>query len=260
MRKRKLPNGMVERPGREGYYCDFQINGKRYREFLGTELDTAEEVLSKMRSRAIGAKHGVLDNDMPIEELREKFELRCAQKLRPSTVSRYELSLNTILDSMKATIVSELTVDKVMRYRQQRLADKLSPRAINHDTTVLNAMLNWGVKTNKIGSNPLRGLEPLLNDNPKNRRPLSDHEVKALLEKTKEPWHSIWYAYLVTGMRANELIELRFSDLDFANRQIIVRAARAKGKRERRIPMDARLHEILKRQLKGAKSRLPGRC
>jgi hypothetical protein len=35
MRKRKLSNGMVTRPGREGYYCDFQINGKRYPGVLG---------------------------------------------------------------------------------------------------------------------------------------------------------------------------------------------------------------------------------
>jgi integrase len=49
------------------------------------------------------------------------------------------------------------------------------------------------------------------------------------------------------------------SDVRRRNPPSIVRAARAKGKRERRIPMDARLHEILKRQFKGAKSRLPGR-
>lgn len=147
---------------------------------MATELDVAEEVLNKIKNRAIGAKHGVLDNDMPIAELREAFELRCSQNLRPSTVKRYKQSLNAILSGLNAINVSQFTVDKVMKFRQQRLA-RVTPRAVNHDTTVLGAMLNWAVKTNKIASNPLKGLEPLLHDNPKNRRPLGDHEVKLLL-------------------------------------------------------------------------------
>jgi hypothetical protein len=28
-RKRKLPDGMVQRPGRQGYYADFMVNGRR---------------------------------------------------------------------------------------------------------------------------------------------------------------------------------------------------------------------------------------
>jgi integrase len=48
-------------------------------------------------------------------------------------------------------------------------------------------------------------------------------------------------------MRLRELIRLTFDDIDWEGRELIVRAHKAKAKRERRIPIDKGLWKILKR-------------
>jgi integrase len=120
-------------------------------------------------------------------------------------------------------------------------------------------MLNWGVKHGVIGSNPLKAIKPLRHDCPRQRRPLSLAEVNRLLEASREPWKSVWYAFLTTGMRYAEVRELRFTDLDWTNREIIIRAGVAKNHRERRIPMDDRLYQILAERLAQRDQRQPGR-
>lgn len=68
-----------------------------------------------------------------------------------------------------------------MKYREWRLVSA-GPATVNHDLTILGAMLRWGVEKKLIGSNPLDGIKKLPNDNPRDGRPLADDEVARLLE------------------------------------------------------------------------------
>jgi integrase len=120
-------------------------------------------------------------------------------------------------------------------------------------------MLRWGVRQKKIGSNPLAELEPLPHDNPKEGRPLTNDKVKRLLERSPQPWRDIWYAYLVADMRKMELANLTFPDIDWQNRELIVRGSKSKNKKERRIPMDSGLEEIIAKQEAGREASKPGK-
>lgn len=51
-KKRELPSGMVQRPGRDGYYSDFQVSGRRIREFLSADFKSACQILNELKSRA----------------------------------------------------------------------------------------------------------------------------------------------------------------------------------------------------------------
>jgi integrase len=59
-------------------------------------------------------------------------------------------------------------------------------------------------------------------------------------------------------MRKAELGSLTFRDIDWAGRELIVRGGVAKNHKERRIPIDAGLWEILCRQRDGRHERRPG--
>jgi integrase len=60
-------------------------------------------------------------------------------------------------------------------------------------------------------------------------------------------------------MRKEDLAALTFRDIDWPSREIIVRRSVAKNHRERRIPIDAGLWDILQRQEAGREARQPGR-
>src|SRR5947199_92639 len=62
-RRRKLPDGMVTRPGRRGYYADFRVGGRRVQKKLGTDFDAAKSILHELRARAEKGGYGLLDND-----------------------------------------------------------------------------------------------------------------------------------------------------------------------------------------------------
>jgi integrase len=256
-RKRKLPDGMVTRPGRKGYYADFMAGGRRVQKKLGTDFDAACQILIELRSRAQKAEFGLLDNDYLLVTLRDAYLKRCAQELRPGTVQSYRTSINKILDWVGVPKVRQLDVAGVLAYREHRLQE-VCPRTINRDVDTFNFMLRWGVLQKMIGSNPLEGIKPLRHDRPKQGRALADEEVDRLLDRSRQPWRDIWYAFLVTGMRDDEVASLLFTDVDWEAREVIVRKHHAKGKRERRIPGDDGLWTILLRQRDTASTRSPG--
>src|SRR5262249_17243586 len=150
----------------------------------------------------------------------------------------------------------------VLTYREKRLAEGRSPRTINAEVGALHTMLNWAVDPARlIGSNPVAGIKALPHLRPKEGRPLADDEVPKLLEASPPQWRDIWYAFLVTGLRKSELAGLQFTPefLDWESREIIVPDWLAKNGVARRIPMDDRLHDILRRLEAGRMDRQPGR-
>jgi integrase len=59
------------------------------------------------------------------------------------------------------------------------------------DAGALSTMLEWGLKHQIIGSNPLKGLEPLPHDRPKEGRALENSEVSRLLDASPQHWHEV---------------------------------------------------------------------
>ncbi len=245
-RKRKLPEGMYQR-GRH-YYADFYAGGRRIRKKLATDLDAAKSILIELRSRAERADFDLLDNDFPLDNLREQYLRHCKQSLDEASEDRYRKAIDRILARLPATRVSQLAAGVVLTYRQERLADGVCPSTVNYEVAALHRMLLWGARNKVIGSSPLAGVKALPHLRPKDGRALDPEEVRRLLDASPPHWRDAWYAYLVTGMRLSELISLTFDDIDWESRELVIRAHRAKGRRERRLPIDDGLWDVLKRK------------
>jgi integrase len=69
----------------------------------------------------------------------------------------------------------------------------------------------------------------------------------------------VWYTLLVTGIRLNELAQLRFSNIDWEARELIVLPTVAKNHKPRRIPIDDQLYTILQNRLQERDGRQPGK-
>jgi len=248
MTKQRLPEGMTKR-GRV-YWADFRANGRRVRKSLSGNLKTARELLIELRARAERGDYGLLDNNVLVDTLKAEYLKHCRQTSKPNTVERYEGNLAAILPHMPRK-VSAVTIQRVMTYREERLAAGISPATINMDVTVLGGMFNWGVRHQLIGSNPLKGVGRLPHDRPKEGRALADSEVKALLDNSPQRYSDIWYVLLVTGVRITELASLRFADIDWEARELIVQRGVAKSHKARRIPIDNALWEIVSQMREG---------
>jgi hypothetical protein len=100
---------------------------------------------------------------------------------------------------------------------------------------------NWAVGREYLDRTPFRrGTEVLirleLEDN-KRRRRVSEEEEAALLAVTSPHLRSIIIAALDTGMRQGEMLALKFGDIDWKQRVIVLRGATTKSRRTRVVPI-----------------------
>lgn len=121
-------------------------------------------------------------------------------------------------------------------------------------------MLRRAVSEDKIKSNPIGRFELLEDYHTKEGRALADWEVRALLDTAPLPWRDFYFALLVTGMRCGEMAALRFDDIDWVAKELVVRSRTAKNNTERRIPIDPGLLTILERRRDARKDRKPGKA
>jgi integrase len=255
-RKRQLPDGMKIRNGE--YHCDFYAGGRRIRKRLSGDFKAACAILNDLKARADRADFGLLDNDVALDELREGFLRHARQTLKPKTVERYTVCFANLFRLLPVSRVHQIRMEVVRAYREERLAEEATPRTVNMEVIVLGTMLRWAVDEDKIGSNPIAGIKPLPDDHAKEGRALTDEEVRRLLDTSPARLRDIWYAFLVTGMRKDELASLTFQDIDWEAREVLVRRGVAKNHKQRRIPIDAGLWEILCCQRDAAADRQPG--
>src|SRR6266568_3197805 len=99
-RKRKLPDGMVTRPERRGYYADFRVGGRRIQRKLGTDFEAAKSILHELRARAEKAEFSLLDNNYTLASLKSTYLRHCSQALKPRTVDTYLGQLGNILGAL----------------------------------------------------------------------------------------------------------------------------------------------------------------
>ena len=100
-RRRKMPTGMFQKPGRPGYWCDFRAAGRRIQRKLSNDFDAASRILNQLRARADQAEYGLLDNNCSIQELKVAY-LRFVEQALPRSFGRYKQSLETVLAKIGA--------------------------------------------------------------------------------------------------------------------------------------------------------------
>jgi integrase len=126
----------------------------------------------------------------------------------------------------------------------------LAPASINRTLQLLRHMLNWAVGREYLDRTPFRrGTEILVRmerEDNKRRRRVSEDEEAALLAVASPHLRSMLIAALDTGMRRGEMLALRFGDIDWKRRLIVLRGVTTKSRRTRVIPIGtSRLFAVL---------------
>ena len=117
----------------------------------------------------------------------------------------------------------------------------LTPASINRTLGLLRHMLNWAVGREYLDRTPFRrGTEVLIRlerEDNKRRRRVSEEEETALLAVASPHLRSMIIAALDTGMRRGEMLALKFGDIDWKRRVIVLRGETTKSRRTRVVPI-----------------------
>lgn len=120
------------------------------------------------------------------------------------------------------------------------------PASLGMQYRVLHAFFNWLRREGLIASNPMDGISPI-------RQPkqypfvLEEHQLKALLGACEKSTlhgarnYAMLLLFVDCGLRLNELISLRLSDVSLAQRSLKVHG---KGARDRIVFVGARLPRL----------------
>jgi integrase len=123
---------------------------------------------------------------------------------------------------------------------------------VNRERSLLLRVLNVAKSDGVIASNPIGGksVKRLEEDNSRESRMLelglTDADMRRLIESADARTRPVVEIALLAGMRLGEILSLRWSQVDFPQRTLMITAAKSKSKRSRMIPLGWDLLEVFR--------------
>ena len=129
---------------------------------------------------------------------------------------------NVITEMSKKNKTKRVKDEKTGKYIKVDTGEKLSTWTMKHARKIMSIAFAQAFKEKYIAENPVIDIQiPKRQASP--RKTITVSELKILfknLESTR--WYWAFYFMLVTGLRRGELLALKWSDIDYANKRIIV--------------------------------------
>ena len=180
--------------------------------------------------------------------------------------------LRSNFDHLMQRPMEDVNLWVIEKWRSEELKRGKAKTTINRDVTTLKACLSKAVEWELLDANPLQKLKPIRTDGLTRARYLTSAEEAALRNalierdlrlrvnrvsgnawryaRRKAELPDLSAAYfadylqpmvlltLNTGLRRGEVLQLRWSDVDLLQRELIVRGNNAKSGKTRRIPLN----------------------
>ena len=142
--------------------------------------------------------------------------------------------------------IGTITEDDVEAFMQDLIRKGRAASTQNHYLQLFKAMSNWGLRKSYLTCpwiGPLTDLKRKRHTR-RSRRLQPDEEPK-LLQVAPPRLYRLIVAAIDTGCREGELLKLQMKDVYFTRRELRIRAPNAKNRRDRYIPISARLMAVL---------------
>lgn len=223
---------------------DFWFGGKRYIRVVGESKEQAEGAMAVHRNRLLDEKHGLASpiKDVRFDELAEDYFKKVSKHKR--SWRRDRLTLDHLERAFRGKLVSEITTKTVEEYKMKRLKD-VSKATINRETALLSNVYTTAVTWKHATSNPVKGVARYEEPDPVERPLTSDEEV-CLLNVASKHLKPIIVMLTNTGLRRNELLSLRWKNVYFTTRQLLIPKTNCKRKQMRMIPLNSVALETLR--------------
>jgi integrase len=226
------------------WYVDFTYCGKRIRQFGGHTKEKARNTLAKMRLEKLDEKLGYKKpklEDVTFEKFADDF-LNDYAKPNKRSWQRDEFSLKRLKEFFKGDMLGEIGPEKVERFKAKRQAD-VSPSTVNRELACLKTLFSKAVEWGRLETNPISKVKKFREPNARERI-LSQDEARRLIECASPEIQPVLIVALNTGMRRNEILSLKWKDLDFVRDFLSI--GDSKSGKGRKVPMNGAVREALK--------------
>ncbi len=193
-------------------------NGKRKyfnKTIQGTKKDAQRYLTAKLREKDLGVfvePASIAFNDYLDKWLTESAKPRLREVTLDSYRSLLKKHVREKLGSRKLSDIKPFDIQKIYN---QMTESGLSPRTIRYVHTILKTVFSQAVKWQMIVINPC-DIANLPRQQKNEMKAFSPEQVKRFLEAAKDDKHGLIFAFaLASGMRPEEYLALKWSDVDF---------------------------------------------
>lgn len=239
MSKMKMRN-----PKGLGSYRTLSNGSKQWRQRIDGEERTLTAKTSSELQEKINkiADLPIIKNKLKVSEWFEKWLDNIKKLKKPATYNQYKTlyeqhikpvigkrKINSIKQYDIQKVISEMNVKIVQKAEYDKNGNEIKPEKIGlstwtmkHTRKVMNIAFSKAFDDKYIAANPVQKIE-IPKKQAKPRKTLNTSELKILFKYAKNTrWYWALRFLLVTGLRRGELLALRWSDIDYENKRIIV--------------------------------------
>jgi len=213
---------------------------------VSPDRQTALEYKAEFDRKFFRKELGLQDTQKTWAEFVEEFLAYSQAKKRPATHTIDKRAIATFTNIIKPYKLTQLSPQQIEQWQQERLKS-VSPAQANKEFRHLKSALSKAVQWKYLENNPTKYVKQ--SKIPKNKpRFLDNGEIKTLLTIADDTMKLIIPTFIYTGLRISELINLRWKDVDFRQRQIVIQSHddfQPKDYEARAIPLHDDLFNIL---------------
>jgi integrase len=232
----------LRKRGRNWEY-DFYYKKHRYYGSIGrVSKQTAERIEAKIKADVIGGHFGMpSDRPMPtvieaVTEYLANYRLTHA----PQSVRRTTYLLITLMQRWGPERLDRITADRLNAYVRERLTAGHKPGYINSDLAALRAFFSTveHIMPNPLKTHGDRSRQVFIPNRSERTRMLTDEEEARLWKTLTPELQPIVLLALHTGLRLEEVLGLRWAEVDRARRLLILPPDRTKTDEPRLLPLN----------------------
>ena len=227
---------------KSSYYAIFSYGRKKKWIRIGDVTKTeAKKVLKKLELERTTASLFKEKKSICLSSFRGKYLSYSQVNKKPVTIAGETRSLRLLQNLVGDVPLDDITTEVVEEYKESRVKRGLKPNSVNRELAYIRAMLYKAKEYKYLESVPKFKMLKIQKLPPKS---LSVEEVEKLLATASPYIKPMIVVMLNTGVRTQELLGLRFSDIDYE--AMVLRVSSPKTMDYRVIPINDSLCRMLR--------------
>jgi integrase len=231
--------GLYKRKDSQFYWMTFKINGKKVHESTKTANKKLAERIHAKRLTEISEGRWFPNEAKrrTFEELRDRYMKEYAIPNKAHrTIEKDKCSFKRLSEFFGGCTLAEITPQKIANYKRLRRESGIKPATLARELELLRAALNIAVREWEwLEVNPFWKVRI---EQPKGHKErwVTLKEQESLLEASPAWLRDIILFALNTGMRQDEILSLKWSQVDMLRRTVTL--LETKNKEKRTIPLN----------------------
>lgn len=201
-----------------------------------TDKKLAREILQSRVSEFHRLREGLkTKSDMPYKHFSEDFLKHYKARYGFETVKSHTSAVNQFgrfLKLVEISRLSEITPEVIEKYVTFLRSDlKRKANTCNNHLKNIHTQFTYAIKCGLVDKNPAHGCQKIEVNDAAKKGALSRDDYKKLLKTTQKEcpfYYPIFYTFIHTGLRFTELINLKWSNIDFKGQVLWIQKPKGK--------------------------------